>query len=313
MKKGARILVTGASGFLGKHVVSLLLGEGYHVSTLGRTPSAQGLPHFQADLGHDTPVDAVSTMDAIVHLACDVSIARSIENPDSHIANNLAMTLAILQACRSSVHKPLVIFLSTDRVYGKASGRVTEQSPTFPIEPYTASKIMGEVALATYANQFGIPYIAIRASAFFGPHQPRRSFISDVIQKMITEAVVVVGPLKSVKNFTYVENVAYAVLAALKAPRSAHNRTYNVGGKPVALSRVLALSKTILEKRLGKKIRMRTDRSIRLPQQNEIGPFTLSTASAHKTLRWKERTPLKAGLEKTIDYFLEIFLTPENQ
>lgn len=304
--RGEHVLVTGAGGFLGTHVVTLLRQHGYSVSTIGRSDRIHSdIPHHKTDLARTAPIESVQGVDAVVHIACDVSIARSIEEPSSHMTNNLAMTLNVLDACRVSGQKPLIVFLSTDRLYGKARGRVTEQSPTFPIEPYTASKIMGEVALATYANIFGIPYIALRASAFFGPHQPRRSFISDVIQKMIERDEITVGPLKSVKNFTFVGNVADAVLRALKAPSSAQNRAYNIGGKPLPLLQILKLSKTIVEKRLGKPIRIHIDRSLQLPQQNEIGPFAISTRAAHKALRWKETFTLTDGLERTVDHFLK--------
>jgi len=303
--KGRRILVTGANGFLGKHVVALLTKRGYRVSTLGRRKSEHTFPHLTINLTKKVPFKTMGEFDAIVHLASEVNIAKSIETPDSVITENLAMTTCILNSYRTSRIKPLIVFLSTDRVYGKARGRVTETTPTFPIEPYTASKIMSEILLETYFNQFDIPYISLRASAFFGPHQPRRSFISDVIQKMIAEDKITVGPLTSVKNFTYVENVAYAVLAALRAPHSARNRTYNIGGKPVALSQVFTLCRKMVEKKLDKKISVRIDNSIRLPQKNEIGAFALSTLSAKKMLRWKERISLKDGIKKTVTYFLE--------
>ena len=305
MKK-KRVLVTGASGFLGKHVVPLLVKNGYDVRTLGRGESNYpGVKHYRVDLGHEAPVAAMRDANALIHLASDVSIVRSIENPASHMTNNLAMTLNALEACRTAEHKPLVVYLSSDLVYGKARGRVTEQSPTFPVEPYTASKIMGEVLLATYANQFGIPYIALRASAFFGPHQPRRSFIADVIQKMKDRDEITVGPLQTIKNFIYVENVAAAVLLALKAPRSAHNHTYNIGGKPIALSQILIQIKSVVEKRLDKKISIRIDQSLQLPTHNEIGPFAVSTVASQKMLKWKLKVPLKKGLESTVDYFLK--------
>lgn len=309
-RKRKCVLVTGANGFLGRHVVPALLEQGYEVRTLGRSESTNpDLRHYRTDLANGVPEEAMRGVDAVVHLASDVSIARSIADPSGNITTNLAMALAVLKACGASKNKPLLVFLSTDRVYGKGRGRVTEQSPTFPIEPYTASKIMGEIAVATYANLFDMPYITLRASAFFGPHQSRRSFIADVIQKMMENDEITVGPLNAVKNFTYAGNVAAAVLAAISAPRSAQNRVYNVGGKPISLLKVLGLLKTIVEKKLRKRIRIRIDRSIRLPQKNEIGTFALSTASAHKLLKWKETISLEKGLGRTVDYFL----APENK
>jgi nucleoside-diphosphate-sugar epimerase len=303
--KSARVLVTGSNGFLGRHVVNLLAEHSYRVSTLGRKKSIHNFPHTKVNLVNNLPDKAIKNVDAVIHLASEVNIASSIENPSLHIDNNLSMTFNILNTCKKLPKKPLVIFLSTDRVYGKARGRVTEKSTTFPIEPYTASKIMGETVLSTYANLFDIPYIIIRTSAFFGPYQPRRSFISDVIQKMIAGENITVGPLKSVKNFTYVGNVASAVLAALRAPNSARNCIYNIGGKPRSLLEILNICKYNLENRLGKKIKIHIDRSIRLPSKNEIGAFSLSTLSARNALSWKESVTLQEGLEYTVDYFLK--------
>ncbi len=285
-----RVLVTGGSGYLGHHVVPLL--KKYFVLTLS-----------QADLTKEIP--RIKNVHAVVHLASNVSIADAIENPKSHIENNVAMTLSVLEACRAQKTKPLFVYVSSDRVYGKAKGSVTEDSPTYPIEPYVASKLMSETAIKTYANQFDIPYVIVRPSAFFGPHQPRRSFISDVIQKMKDKDEITTGPLRGVKNFTYAGNVADAVLKALRASPNARNRTYNIGGKPLSLEMVLLELKKIVEKKLHKKIKIRTDKSIKLPTRNEIGPFILSCAAAKKNLHWREAVSLRDGLERTVEFFLK--------
>lgn len=298
------VVVTGASGFLGRHVIPALTKKGFAISTLDRSAS-DSQNHHKVDLSQEVPTKALRGADAVVHLAGNVHIKQSIEEPQTVIRENLAMTLNLLEAVRVQEKKPLVVLLSTDRVYGKARGRVNEQSPTFPIEPYVASKLMSEIALAGYANLYAFPFIILRASAFFGPHQPCRSFIADVIQKMKESDEITVGSLKTVKDFIYVGDVANAIVAAVAALPRAHGRTYNIGGSPVSLEKVLTHIRTIVEKRLKKKIRVRVDSRAGSYTKYEIGPFSVSTSAAQKFLRWKQKVSLKKGLELTVDHFLD--------
>lgn len=314
MKSGARILVTGASGFLGKTTIPLLEAEGYIVETLGRgTAPFRNLKHHKVDISAKVPTEAVTRADAVIHLAGDVRIADSIVHPREHILSNLSMTLNVLEACKQSNTSPLFVFVSTDRVYGKATGLVTEKSPTSPIEPYVAAKLMSETAITSYGHLLQMPYIVLRASAFFGPYQPRRGFIADIICKMLETDSITVGPLSGVKNFTYASNVADAIVASLKATASAHNRIYNIGGKPTSLKEVLVLVREIVEKETKRKIKVHTDKTIKLPTKHDIGAFTLATNSAKMKLHWKEKVALKSGLVETISYFRRTLKNPKKR
>jgi UDP-glucose 4-epimerase len=312
MEKRTHVLVTGASGFLGRTLVPLLEEAGYIVETLGRGEAPfPHLTHHTADASVEVPASAVEHADAIVHLASDVAIAKSIEEPAAHIQTNLSITLNVLEACKQAGRSPLFVYLSTDRVYGKAKDAVTEASPVFPIEPYVATKLMSETSVATYSYILGMPYIILRASAFFGPYQPRRGFIADVICKMLEADTITVGPLQGVKNFTYAGNVANAIIASLSAEEDSLNHIYNIGGDPHSLNDMLETAREIIQRQDGRSIEVTIDHSIKIPDKHDIGPFTLSTKAAAEQLHWKERVSLADGLEKTIDYF-RTFKNPNN-
>lgn len=314
MEKRTHVLVTGASGFLGKNVIPLLEEQGYIVQTLGRGGAPfPHLTHHTADASVEIPVSAVENADAIVHLASDVAIAKSIQEPAEHIKTNLSMTLSVLEACKKTGRKPLFIYISTDRVYGKATNTVDEESSVFPVEPYVAAKLMSETAVATYAHLLDMPYAIIRTSAVFGAFQPRRGFISDMICKMLEQDSITVGPLQGVKNFTYASNFADSILRLLEAPPSVLNRIYNIGGNPHSLNQMLETARKIIERQDGKNITVNIDASIKIPDKHDIGPFTLSTQAAREKLGWKEMVSLEEGLEKTINYFRETLKNPSSR
>ena len=303
------IVITGASGFVGKNLIPLLVRKKYDVSVVGRNAKhgfGGAVPFHAVDLTREFPSEAACIADVIIHLASEIDINRSVDAPRERLERNLAMTLSILEAVRQSGRKPLIIFASTDRVYGKTKKRiVTEAEPPFPIEPYTASKILCETALATYAHLYDIPYIALRFDSIYGPHQPREMFISDVIQKMLAGGQIATGALSVRKNFVYVGDVTDAIMAAIRAPAPARNQVYNIGGSPASLRDLVRLLGNIMESRSGRKVSVTEGVSAKRSSQTEVAPFALSTAKARRLLRWQARTDLKRGLRQTVEHFAE--------
>lgn len=314
IKKGSHILVTGGTGFLGAHVVSLLVKKGYRVSVVGRGKGEArarrtGVRFFRADLLRRASVENVlrkiGATDAVVHCAADLRIDYALLHPQEVLGNNVTMVANLLEGLRLRRFHPLVIFTSTDRVYGATKKRtVDEKEPPCPLEPYTASKIMGEVLLETYQALSGIPYIVFRIDSIYGPHQPSRMFVGALIEKMMKGTFVPVGDLGVRKNFVYVEDVVDAMLKALEASATARNTVYNIGGAQASFQEVADTLRKLVEERLQKKIEFRFDPALVRKGGTEVNAFRLSTAKARKNLGWKSRVSLQEGLARTFEYFL---------
>jgi len=309
-KKMRKIFVTGSSGFVGKNLLKWLQRENAHeIFALSRTKlprCGKNIIFLQGNLlAHGNYERHIAAADVIIHLAGTVNINDSVMSPAQTINDRVSMLFRILEVVRKTKKRPLIVFISTDRVYGKTNKKeVNEKDVAAPIEPYTASKIMGEVLLQTYNLAYDIPYIILRCDSIYGPHQPKKMFISDIIQKMLTQDSIAIGDLSIKKNFVYVDDVAQAIILSLKAPKSSYNQVYNIGGKPASLANILKMVRSIVEKRLHKKIIVHFDSSLVRKGGIEVNPFQLSTKKARRYLGWKQATPLKEGLEKTVYFFM---------
>lgn len=309
MSSKRNIFVTGGTGFIGSNLLDRLgKNEQYFTRALVRTPPTElsSVEYIHGELSSpDTYRSALLDSSAVLHAAGEININQSLTNPRKNIESNLGMLASVLEEIRIGGKKQMVIFLSTDRVYGRTRrATVTEAEPLVPIEPYTAAKILCEVLLETYRLLYGIPYIILRLDSVYGPKQPRSMFVSDLIQKMLSGDTIEVGNLSTKKNFVYVDDVVDAILSALESPESKQNTAYNIGGTLVSMEEIALTTQKIIEARLEKSITILSEKEQGRPASVEVRPFRLSTAKAKKGLGWQPKTSLTEGITKTITYFL---------
>jgi UDP-glucose 4-epimerase len=236
----SRVLVTGGAGFIGSHLVELLVAAGANVTVIDNlaTGSTANLQAVQSpikliigDLGDLLRWQRVELGEYqyVFHLAANPYIPPSVENPIYDFWQNLHHTLMLLEALRSTPNAPRLVNTSSAAVYGSpARLPIRETDPTAPISPYGVSKLAAERYLAVYSQIYSIRGTSLRLLSVYGPRQ-RKQVVYDLLRKLRAnpKRLEVVGDGLQVRDFTYVLDVVQAMmLVATAAP--GQGEVYNV-------------------------------------------------------------------------------------
>jgi dTDP-glucose 4,6-dehydratase len=240
------ILVTGGCGFIGSNLVRHLLAHrpGWRVVNLDRLTYAGNAENL-ADLeGHrayrfvqgdirngELVADLLKTerIDAVMHLAAESHVDRSILTPAVFVETNVAGTQVLLEAARARGVSRF-LHVSTDEVYGSLgpTGRFTEETPLAPSSPYSASKAASDLLALAYAHTFGLPIVVTRCSNNYGPYQFPEKLIPLMIANALRDLPLpVYGDGKNVRDWIHVEDHCAGLVAALE--RGAPGHVYNLG------------------------------------------------------------------------------------
>ena len=246
-----KILVTGGAGFIGSRLVERLLRIGHDVRVLDNfsTGHRANLAPFAVDIdivegdirSHECVHNAVRGCDAVLHEAALPSVPRSIVDPLTSHATNATGTLNVLLAARDEDVRRLV-FASSSSVYGAVEGLPKRETmQTMPISPYATAKLAAESYCRSFHEVYGLETVALRYFNVFGPRQDPNSEYAAVIPKFIAayaagRAPTIYGDGEQSRDFTYVDNVVDANLAALEAP-GVSGRAFNIAcGERITLN-----------------------------------------------------------------------------
>jgi NAD dependent epimerase/dehydratase len=308
---GRRVLVTGAAGFIGSHLVGALVADGAAVRALVRYDSRSSHGHLDllepavraevevvaGDVRDGPTVDrAVAGCDTIFHLAALVAIPYSYIAPEAYVATNIGGTLNILESARRSAVR-CVVHTSTSEVYGTAQVTpMTEQHPLRPQSPYAASKAAADHLALSYHASFATPVVVVRPFNTYGPRQSLRAVIPSIAAQLIRGGPVRSGSLHPTRDFTYVTDTVAGLIAAASAP-AAIGRTVQLGtGTEISIGDLAKLLADIT----GVPLRLETEAERVRPAASEVERLVSDPALARTVLGWSSQVALRDGLKQTV-------------
>ena len=314
-----KVLVTGADGFIGSHLVEALVERGYDVRAFVLYNSfgswgwldtvdedvRESLDVFAGDVRDPYGVKtAMQGCDLVLHLAALIAIPYSYHSPATYVGTNVNGTLNVVQAARElGVEK--VVHTSTSEVYGTAQFvPITEEHPLQGQSPYSASKIGADQIAYSYYASFDTPVAIVRPFNTYGPRQSARAVIPTIITQIANGARrIKLGALHPTRDFNYVADTVRGFIAAAESDASV-GEVINIGsGFEISIGDLAH----VIAEAMGVEIEIETDDVRMRPEKSEVERLLASNAKAADLLGWHaeygSREGLVRGLRATADWF----------
>ncbi|MEW6600344.1 MAG: NAD-dependent 4,6-dehydratase LegB [Nitrospirota bacterium] len=313
--RGKKVLVTGADGFIGSHLVESLLEEGCRVRAFVFYNSFNSwgwldtfsprllkkIEVFPGDIRDPNGVrTAVKGMDMVFHLAALIAIPFSYHSPDAYVDTNIKGTMNVLQACRDfSVKK--VIVTSTSEVYGTARYvPIDEVHPLQGQSPYSATKIGADKVAESFYRSFDLPVVTVRPFNTYGPRQSARAVIPTIITQLLNgQTKLKLGSLHPTRDFNYVNDTCQGFIALARCPEAVGKEINVCSGKEISIGE---LAQTLIDI-INPKAKIVSDEHRLRPDKSEVERLLGSNALITKLTEWRPGHSLKAGLSKTVEWF----------
>lgn len=310
--KEKRVLVTGAGGFIGSHLVERLVDLGanvralVHYNALGRwgwleeSLVAKGVQVVAGDIAdRDSVHECVTDREIVFHLAALIAIPYSYHAPESYVRTNVQGTLNVLQCSRLAGVQRLV-HTSTSEVYGTARYvPIDEAHPLQGQSPYSASKIGADKLAEAFQLSFGLPVVTVRPFNTFGPRQSCRAVIPTIITQCLQGQTIRLGNLRPTRDLNYVSDTVEGFICAAAAPE-AIGGTFNLGsGREISVGELAEL----IGRLAGRPISLSSEIARQRPDGSEVERLVADSQRSRDILGWSSSVTLEDGLRRTIEWF----------
>jgi dTDP-glucose 4,6-dehydratase len=322
-----KILITGGAGFIGSHVIRLFVNKypDYAIVNLDALTYAGNLENLRdienapnysfvkGDITDETFINqlfADHSFDAVIHLAAESHVDRSILDPLSFVKTNVIGTAVLLNAAKKSwtnMENKLFYHVSTDEVYGSLgeTGFFTEETPYDPRSPYSASKASSDHLVSAYFHTYGLPMVISNCSNNYGSHQFPEKLLPLMINNIVhSKPLPIYGKGENVRDWLWVNDHARAIDVIFHQGKL--GETYNIGGfnewKNIDIVHLLC---SIMDKKLGRAdgesaklityVKDRAGHDMR---------YAIDATKLNKELGWEPSLQFEEGMDKTIDWYL---------
>lgn len=311
-----KVLVTGAGGFIGSHLVEKLAESGADVRAFLHYNSRADIGHLRY-LGQEilsrveiisgdlTDANAVQKVvngcDFVFHLGALISIPYSYRHPLEVIRTNVVGTTNVMLASREANVKR-VIHTSTSEVYGTAMHvPIDEKHPLQGQSPYSASKIGADKLVESFYCAYNLPVVTVRPFNTYGPRQSSRAVIPTIISQVLSKDNIKLGNLETTRDFTYVTDTVMGFIRAAKA-ENVEGKVYNLGTSEEISIGELA---NLIIRLIGRPVTIQIDQERLRPEKSEVFRLLSNNTLARTELGWQPEISFEAGIRLTIDWIRE--------
>lgn len=340
-----RVLITGGAGFVGTNLAAHLASSGVRVrvfDNLSRHGVEQNAEWLTKQFGSDVTIEqadvrdadrvtsAVGDADAVFHLAAQVAVTTSLDDPCEDFEVNARGTLNILEACRSQTVPPMLLFTSTNKVYGGLADLplqllgwrhlptdesllrhgLSESSAMDFHSPYGCSKGAADQYVVDYARCYRLPTVVLRMSCIYGPHQcgtEDQGWIAHFARSMLSaQPITIYGDGYQVRDVLYVEDLVRAMTAAHRHIRHTAGRAFNIGGGPDNAVSLRGVVDRLTELH-GEPPELRYDRA----REGDQRYYVSDTRALQRATGWQPMTSAEDGIARLYRWLAENPVSPQ--